>query len=253
MPDNAHRRAKHLRAYWREHNLGWPINGTTALLAGAGFMLAVLASGLIQDVGLNLAFMSLGVLFTVYLVNVAIKRREDRRWAGADNVAQRFLRRAATQYLNSVSTMFAPGWKEAHRIDVIEERLDFEMAHLKLARDPAWRSYLHENVFPQAEEVGYKAFAGDHGYLTHSLLTYRSLLVEMWPMMSARWTPEQITEVLELIYEIPRQAHLLDVHTSPGVNAGPAELKRINERSLRLVELCNTQDDPTRYILAYDH
>ncbi len=248
----ARKLASGIKLYWREHDLGWFINSSMAFLAAIGVLLAFLCSGLAEDVGLNLAFMAIGVFLTVYFVDAAVKKREEKHWSGVDEVAQRFLRRAATEYSSSITPRFDPGWMDRYMITGFEMRVAPEMAHMKLARDPDWKTYMRNKILPQSRFIGYETFQGDNVAVAESLTAYHSRLVQLWPLMSSRWNPEQIQEVLELLFEIPREIHLLHVHTKPGANTGPASLKSINQRSLRLIELCNAEDDPSTYVLSYD-
>jgi len=221
-------------------------------LVFVGLLFALLCSGLTQEFGLNLAFMAIGVLLTVYLVDAAVKRREKKRWSEVDDIAQRFLRRAATEYLSSITYIFDPSGSDQYMITGFEMRVEPELCHLKHARDPSWRAYIADEIAPQTRGFGFDRFQGQHDDLIQSLTGYHFRLVQLWPLMSSRWSPTQLKEVLELVFELPTEINLLRLHMKPGVNVRPASLQSIVDRSLRLIDLCNVEDAPSKYLLPYD-
>jgi hypothetical protein len=222
-----------LKTYWREHDLGWSINASMVFLVFIGLLFAFLCSGVVQEIGLNLAFMAIGVLLTVYFVDTAIKWREEKRWSGVDLIAQRFLRRASTEHLRFIASKFDTDLMERFMITGFEERAAPEWWHLKLARDPFWRAYIEDEIASRTAGIGFEDFQGRHDDLIQMLTGYHSRLVRLWPLMSSRWLPAQLKEVLELVFELPTEIHLLRLYMNPGINTKPASLQSIIGRSMR--------------------
>lgn len=198
-----------LGTYWEEHNLGRPLNTSMLLLTTLGLVLAFGSSGLAQDLGLNIAFTAVGVILTVYFVDAAVKRREEKRWSGVDEVAHRSLRRAATQFLESIALNFDPLNIDRFVVTGFEMRVSPELVHLKHARDPDWRVYIRSEIAPRTKGIRYEQFEGNNQSLIQALQSYDSSLGKLWPLMSRRWSPEQTAQVMELVFQLPVEAELL--------------------------------------------
>lgn len=233
-----------MRGSDRHTSFNWLIAGPMLFFSFVGIAWSRRSEGWWHEVAMNTAFMCLGVLVTVFWVEIILQQKEDREWAGPKAIVDIRLRRAAARFLRTAeaacgtdpyhSRFFVPAWLD--RVDPLDSLR-------QLHGNEAWIEYLKEEVIPASRSLENIQDPMKIDSLINGLCLYRERILEATQFSQGRMSPLQITNVAYIVDDIRVQLHYLHVRKSGNPSYLGPLLKNILERSVSLVEESNRNPD----------
>jgi hypothetical protein len=222
-----------------------------AVLGGISLWLSWCSSGWLQALWMNLGFLALGVLVTVFYVDWLVGLHERDRWSKQRGIASIRLRRSATAFLSQLHGLlgfdpldprfFIPGWH------MRAEPLD---AQARLFNNPAWIRFIREEVIPASKRVETSEDADQLSTAYETLERYRNRIREDLALLQGYLSPRQLENLLVILDRIPEAMHATNARRNGNVNFPGPRLEDIAARSLELIEESNR--NPNAYVRSVD-
>lgn len=214
-----------------------------------GLILSWRSSGWTSEVWMNVAFLALGVLVTVFYVEWLVNLHEADRWSKPRAIASIRLRRSATRFISGMTfalgvdpfgdRFFIPAWHAR------AEPLNHQSA---LFNNPKWIEFVRDELIPQSRELENSLDSDQLSQTSGYLADYQNAIGDNLSLLQGYLSPRQVENLSTILDTIPEIQFALRARINGNVNIPGPRLTDIVARSLDLIEESN--DNPDAFVAS---
>jgi hypothetical protein len=236
-----------LKRTFREGRL-WLVLFLPMIVVGlVALILSWRSTGWASEIWMNLGFLALGVLITVFYVEWLVNLHEADRWSKPRAIASIRLRRSATRFISGMIT--------ALEFDPFDERIYIPAWHARaeplnhqnaLFNNPEWIEMVRNEVILASGKLESSMDSGQLAQVMDYLAAYQNAIGENLSLLQGYLSPRQVENLSTILDTIPEIQFALRARINGNDNIPGPRLTGIVARSLDLIEESNA--NPAAYV-----